>query len=47
MNPASSRPAFSAITGIKVTHELIGEGDVVDKPAAPDAVAARTSTTPT
>jgi glycerol transport system substrate-binding protein len=24
-------PAFSAITGIKVTHELIGEGDVVAK----------------
>ena len=24
-------PAFSAITGIKVTHELIGEGDVVDR----------------
>ena len=24
-------PAFSAITGIKVTHDLIGEGDVVEK----------------
>jgi glycerol transport system substrate-binding protein len=24
-------PAFSAITGIKVTHTVIGEGDVVDK----------------
>ena len=24
-------PAFTAITGIKVTHELIGEGDVVDR----------------
>ncbi len=24
-------PAFSAITGIKVKHELIGEGDVVDR----------------
>lgn len=24
-------PAFSAITGIKITHELIGEGDVVDR----------------
>ncbi|MEQ9018510.1 MAG: carbohydrate ABC transporter substrate-binding protein, partial [Nitratireductor sp.] len=24
-------PAFTAITGIKVTHDLIGEGDVVEK----------------
>ncbi|TCO74133.1 ABC transporter substrate-binding protein [Rhodovulum euryhalinum] len=24
-------PAFSAITGIKVTHDLIGEGDVVER----------------
>ena len=24
-------PAFSAITGIKITHDLIGEGDVVEK----------------
>ncbi|MCA8880842.1 MAG: carbohydrate ABC transporter substrate-binding protein [Rhodobacteraceae bacterium] len=24
-------PAFSAITGIKVTHDLIGEGDVIEK----------------
>ena len=24
-------PAFEAITGIKVTHDLIGEGDVVEK----------------
>ena len=24
-------PAFEAITGIKVTHDLIGEGDVVDQ----------------
>ena len=24
-------PAFAAITGIKVTHDLIGEGDVVEK----------------
>ncbi|MEM1432027.1 MAG: carbohydrate ABC transporter substrate-binding protein, partial [Pseudomonadota bacterium] len=24
-------PAFSAITGIQVTHDLIGEGDVVEK----------------
>ena len=24
-------PAFSAITGIRVTHDLIGEGDVVEK----------------
>ena len=24
-------PAFSAITGINVTHDLIGEGDVVEK----------------
>jgi glycerol transport system substrate-binding protein len=24
-------PAFSAITGIKLTHDLIGEGDVVEK----------------
>ena len=24
-------PAFEAITGIKVTHDLIGEGDVVKK----------------
>ena len=24
-------PVFSAITGIKVTHDLIGEGDVVEK----------------
>ncbi|MEM9781841.1 MAG: carbohydrate ABC transporter substrate-binding protein, partial [Pseudomonadota bacterium] len=24
-------PAFSAITGIQVTHDLIGEGDVVQK----------------
>ncbi len=24
-------PAFSAMTGIKVTHDLIGEGDVVEK----------------
>ena len=24
-------PAFTAITGIKVTHLLIGEGDVVDR----------------
>ena len=25
------RPAFTAITGIKVTHDLIGEGDVIEK----------------
>ena len=24
-------PAFSAITGINITHDLIGEGDVVEK----------------
>lgn len=24
-------PAFTAITGIKITHDLIGEGDVVEK----------------
>src|SRR5215213_5378801 len=24
-------PAFTALTGIKVTHDLIGEGDVVEK----------------
>ena len=24
-------PAFTAITGINVTHDLIGEGDVVEK----------------
>ena len=24
-------PAFTAITGIKLTHDLIGEGDVVEK----------------
>ena len=24
-------PAFTAITGIQVTHDLIGEGDVVEK----------------
>ena len=24
-------PAFTAITGIKVTHDLIGEGDVIEK----------------
>jgi glycerol transport system substrate-binding protein len=24
-------PAFTAITGIKITHDLIGEGDVVDR----------------
>ncbi|MFN4172242.1 MAG: carbohydrate ABC transporter substrate-binding protein, partial [Pseudorhodobacter sp.] len=24
-------PAFTAITGIRVTHDLIGEGDVVEK----------------
>ncbi len=24
-------PAFTAITGIKVTHDLIGEGDVVER----------------
>jgi glycerol transport system substrate-binding protein len=24
-------PAFTEITGIKVTHDLIGEGDVVEK----------------
>ncbi|MEM9250001.1 MAG: carbohydrate ABC transporter substrate-binding protein, partial [Pseudomonadota bacterium] len=24
-------PAFSAITGIQVTHDLIGEGDVVER----------------
>jgi ABC-type glycerol-3-phosphate transport system substrate-binding protein len=24
-------PAFTAITGIEVTHDLIGEGDVVEK----------------
>src|SRR5690606_811753 len=24
-------PAFTAITGIKITHDLIGEGDVIEK----------------
>ena len=31
MNPRCWPPAFTAITGIKVTHDLIGEGDVVEK----------------
>jgi glycerol transport system substrate-binding protein len=31
MNPSVLAPAFTAITGIKVTHDLIGEGDVVEK----------------
>ncbi len=30
-------PAFTAITGIKVTHDLIQEGDVVEKNSDPDA----------
>jgi len=29
--PQVLAPAFSAITGINVTHDLIGEGDVVEK----------------
>ena len=31
MNSKVLAPAFTAITGIKVTHDLIGEGDVVEK----------------
>ncbi len=31
-------PAFTAITGIKITHDLIGEGDVDRKAADADAV---------
>jgi glycerol transport system substrate-binding protein len=38
-------PAFTAITGIKVTHDLIGEGDVVER-CRPRCRPARTSMTP-
>jgi hypothetical protein len=37
--------AFTAITGIQVTHDLIGEGDVVER-CRPRCRPARTSTTP-
>ena len=39
--------AFSEITGIKLKHDIIQEGDVDREAADPDAVGARTSTTPT
>ena len=31
MNRRCWRQAFTDITGIKITHDLIGEGDVVEK----------------
>jgi glycerol transport system substrate-binding protein len=38
-------PAFTAITGIKITHDLIGEGDV-SRSCRPRCSRARTSMTP-
>jgi len=36
-------PAFSEMTGITLTHDLIGEGDVVEVSAGPDGLVLRTA----